>query len=126
MYDFVFFLFYSQQIQKNRSEGFSRHNGSLIASFAIFIHIALIFAVTRKIIFPSGEGYGLINPTLVKVMPIAILIVGFFYYNRNRSNIILKKYNGNLLPVNTANVLKLILIVFVPLTIAAILSVKPH
>lgn len=125
MYDFVFFLIYSQQKQKNRSDTFSIYNGSLIVSLAVFVHICLIFAIYRKIFLPAGEGYGIGNKTGNKFITILVMIAIFLYYNK-RAAIVLNKYDGNLLPVSTLNVLKLVLIVFVPLAMVAILSVKPH
>jgi hypothetical protein len=88
MYDFVFFIIYSQQLQKNRSETFSRYNGSLIASLALLIHIGFIYAIIRKVFFKEGGGYGVLGQVSTKIIPILILILGFFIITSKE----LKKY----------------------------------
>ena len=78
MYNFIFFFIYSQQIQKGKSEIFSRLNGSLIAGIAIVVHIGFILSVLRKNILKSAEGYGIGGQTgniIGKLIVLLILIL---------------------------------------------------
>ena len=127
MYNFVFYLIYSQQKQKNRSDAFSRYNGSLIVAFAMIVHIALILSLYRKIFLPVGEGYGSGNNKLqLTVIVMSVLLAAYLYYNQKRTEQIIKKYDGNLLPVNAKNVIVLVIIIFIPLIIGMMLSIKPE
>lgn len=126
MYDFVFFLAYSRQKQKHNSDAFARLNGSLIATLAIFIHLVLIFVIYKKLFLAGNERYRWGNNILDYVIGIFFCVIGYLYYNEKRTKIILDKYNGALLPVNSINISKMLAIIFIPFIIAALLSTKPR
>lgn len=115
MYDFLFFFIYSQQIQKGKSETFSRLNGSLIAGITLEIHILFILSILRKIFFQSGQGYGLINKNIEVLIVVLIIILAGLYYNQKRVEKIKKLRNGNLISITTINIVKMLLLIFVPL-----------
>jgi hypothetical protein len=50
MYKFIHYYIYSQQLQREKSEGFARVNGSMVAAMTISIHIALLLSVIKMIL----------------------------------------------------------------------------
>jgi hypothetical protein len=128
MYDFIFFFIYSQQIQKGKSELFSRLNGSLIVGVTLVIHIAFVLSVFRKIFFHGDEGYNVGGQTgdiVGKFIVILIFVSAQFYYNIKRAEIILRKHDGSLIAMSTSNIIKVLLLIFAPLIILMRLSIKP-
>jgi hypothetical protein len=116
MYSFIYFVIYNQQIQRGKSESFSRYNGSLIVSLAFGIHIMFILAIIKKIrsYFFNLDFFTETKNTLTPFVFI-LMISTFFYYNKNRTDKILVKYSAIEKPLSQPNIFKVICIIFIPL-----------
>lgn len=123
MYNFIYYVIYNQQLEKGKSPGFSRYNGCLIVALALIIHMMFLFAITKSIILHWFEKhFRKIETWNVPIFVITIFIIVFSYYNKEKSEKILNKFSNYLNPTRTINYMKIMLIMFIPLLIAIILS----
>lgn len=124
MYNFTYFVIYNQQIQKGQSETFSRYNGILLVWLAVIVHLSFIGLIIKKIISRFyGYAFVLNKGTYLPII-ISFLTPIIFYYNRQRTDQILKMYSGQGSPTKASNFIKVLSIIFIPLIIGAILSKK--
>lgn len=49
MYNFIFWIIYSRQIEKGRSHGFARYNAVLAVAFALIVHMCFLVGIYKKI-----------------------------------------------------------------------------
>src|ERR1700737_4341088 len=107
MYDFVFFVIYNQQIKKGKGAGFARYNGSLIASLTLLIHIMLLFSIFKFICFSWYKTHsGVLNKGFISFFVVILMILGFFYYNENRTEKISHKFARDANPTRVGNYIK--------------------
>jgi len=121
MYDFVFYVVYSQQKQSNRSESWSRISGVTVALIAILTHTALILTIYKKLFVHHEMEYEHLGDTVNQLIYLLGMVAGIIHFNKNRIEIISQKYNGELLVPDVKNFIKLVLIVFVPMFLVGIL-----
>jgi len=119
MYNFIFYVIYSQQKQKGKSEKFSIWNGYLIVAMAIFIHLVLLFVIIKKILLVY---YNISIPgkylTLGYVLqPTILFLAGYWYRSNNRTEKIMNKFLTDKDPTRYGNFLKVKLILAIPIII---------
>jgi succinate dehydrogenase hydrophobic anchor subunit len=122
MYDFVFYLVYSQQKKSNRSESWSRTTGVIVALIAILTHVGLLLAVYKKVFVHHDMAYEYLDNTTNLIINLLGVAAGLIHFNKNRIEIISQKYNGELLVPDIKNFMKLVLIVFAPMLLIGIIS----
>ncbi|PZX59121.1 hypothetical protein [Hydrotalea sandarakina] len=125
MYDYIFWILYSRNINRNKGEWLSRNNASGVVFFAIFIHIAFFIQIIKKIV-GSKSGLRIINfnSTILIVVFLLCILCVYLYYNKYRIARIERKYkNSNSAYIKFGGWIVAILI-FVPLLIIIILGWK--
>jgi hypothetical protein len=126
MYNFIFYVIYCQQIQKEKGEAFARYNGSLIVGLAIFMHICFFAVVLKKVLSHFYEiDFVVLNKGIWLIPVLFFFTLVFIYYNKERTQKILNnRYSENLNPTRTSNYIKVLCIIFIPLVIIIALSKK--
>lgn len=123
MYDFVFYLVYSQQLKRGKSNGFARYNGSLIVSLTLVIHVMLLFSIGKIFFLDWYRNHvGFVNKSFITVFVLSFMILVFFYYNANKADEISRKYIDDKRPSRLSNILKIIVIAIFPLAISIVIS----
>jgi hypothetical protein len=119
----MFYVIYSQQIQKDQGELYSRWNGGIIVAVALAAHAASIFMIIKKFIamkyhrqleIPGSE----VTTPLVFVFMFLVIR----YFNQRRTNKISEKYADKDNLANTLNYMKVAILIFLPLIVAVIIS----
>ena len=123
MYNFIFFVIYSQQIRKKTSESFARYNGCIVVSLAIGIHVLFILALVKYIFKNYYQTVFSIGNKNIHILLIILLFVAtILYYNNRRTEKILKIFENNKNPLSSINILKTVSIIFAPLIFIMLLS----
>lgn len=125
MYDYIFWILYSRNINRDKGEWLSRNNASGVVFFAIFIHIDFFIQIIKKIV-GSKSGLRSINfdSTILIVVFLLCILCVYLYYNKYRIARIERKYkNSNSAYIKFGGWIVAILI-FVPLLIIIILGWK--
>ena len=124
MYNFIFFVIYSQQVEKERGEIFARYNGGLVVAITIMIHLGLIFSIFKKV-FSYDDFADFVHSKNFQI-PIVITAIALiiFYYSKTRTEKILKKYAQVEYPTSFINYSKVLIAIIVPLVAMIILATK--
>ncbi len=126
MYNFIFIVIYIQQIEKKRSETFARYNGSLIVSFTLGLHLLLIAAIIKKIQkYYFDVDFYFENKSILILFALILFTLTFRYYSKNKTQIIQDKYAPKRKYIlNSKNIAKVIVIIFLPLFLIVLLAKK--
>ena len=93
MYNLIFYYIYRQQINKGKSTGFARYNGSLIVFLALCMHIFLVMAIMQKYFNHNADiKFLTTNKPLEYIIFILCVWLTSFYYNKRRAEKIEGKY----------------------------------
>jgi len=123
MYNFIFFFIYSQQIQKEKSEAFSRWNGGLIVGVTLTIHLVFVASALRSSMFQNDYyTFTRVIGLVLKILALPLIILTPLYYDSDRVKVILDKRNGVYLPINMWNSIKILSLIFIPLIFDLILA----
>lgn len=123
MYNFIFYVLYFANIKHGRFT--ARFQASLITFFAIFVHVALVLAVLKRIFRENYEKSGIQNwfnshKSLYLFIMAILVFLTFRYFSEERIAIILDQYKEEAYPARPINVIKVIMILLVPIVIGAI------
>ena len=115
---------YSQQSGKGENETISRYSGGLIVAFSLMIHIELVAAILKRVI-RFGDDTGFVSNKNF-LIPIVLAFIGstIIYYNKARTEKILKKYAYVEYPTSFINYFKVLTAIVVPLVVIIILATK--
>ena len=117
MYNLIFYFIFNQQINKGRSRGFARFNGSLIVYVALLIHVFLILEIIKKFFHNKMDIKFLTeNKTLEFIFFSLCILLLYSYYTPKRIEAITNKYAMSSLLENYGGVITICLI-FIPLLI---------
>lgn len=95
MYNYIFWIIYNRNINRDKSEWLSRNNASGVVFFAIFIHIAFLFVVIDKLLkFRHTTNFISSNKGLVFIIILLFMLFTFLYYNKERITAIERKYSN--------------------------------
>ena len=118
MYNFIYYVIYNQQKQKNRSESYSRFHGSLLAWFAMFFHILLLIAIIRKILLVY---YNISIPrkylNFLYFLPGPSYLISFWYRSNKVTQKIMDKFLTDKDPARDSNLFKVAALIFLPIII---------
>ena len=130
MYNFIFYFIYKSQVnQKSGGPIVARYIGSLIVFLAILIHVGFIYSIVRfslfrivsnSIAFSLGKTYG---EKLILLLPlfIPIILLVYKYFNNDKIDKLVKKYDEQENFYSYLSIFKFIFIIVVPLIIAIVL-----
>jgi hypothetical protein len=126
MYNFIHYFIYNQQLQKGKSERFSRANGGLVAGMTMVLHFVLILAIIRAIL---SAYFAIAIPAIafsgIKFIASIIALSSFFWFkSKKRTELIMDKLVTEKDPTRGSNAFKVIAIIFVPIIIIFILAPK--
>ncbi|MBS1915401.1 MAG: hypothetical protein JST87_03930 [Bacteroidetes bacterium] len=118
MYNFVFFVVYSYNIQNGKSENYSKYQGGMFAAAGILFFINFVLAAIRKISsFESGKrmhSYHIPISSIYLIAFGAIFIIVRYYTRDNRTKSILEKFSTEENPTSTLNYVKVAAIIILP------------
>jgi hypothetical protein len=127
MYDYIFYTLYKYNLKDGK--GYAKLNGIIIVGVAIFLHLALIMVVLKKIFPASLQGIQSSFQTNYKSWSLLILFVSililYFYYNKKRVEKILSKRKP--IDINSPNGLDILWVgslIFIPIALILIFSWK--
>jgi len=126
MYNFIHYYIYNQQLQKGKSEGFARANGSMVAAMTISMHIALLLSVIKMILIKycdivlQPKYLWLAHPGLMTIF----LIFYFRFSSKKNTELIMDKLATEKDPTRGSNTIKIVALIFVPIIIVFILAPK--
>lgn len=121
MYSFIFYVLYKANIKDGQFT--AKFQACLITFFAIFLHLALVLAILKKIFIKQFEssGVSLWFNEHKEIYLLILALLGFFlymYYNKDRIEKILSKYS-TVSKSKLENGLKVIGILLIPIILAA-------
>ncbi|RWZ84326.1 MULTISPECIES: hypothetical protein [Hydrotalea] len=95
MYDYIFWILYRRNINRNNSEWLSRNNASGVVFFAIFIHVVFVILIIKKLV-RSNLGLESINfdKGILGVSFLLCILLVYLYYTKNKIAKIGKKYEN--------------------------------
>ncbi|SRR5258708_5475700 len=115
MYDFIFWVVYSDNRRKSKSTWLSRSNASGIVFFALLIHVFFIIEILKKAEISYVSLKYLTNHRSIEVLiGLALMSFAFFYYNDKRVITINDRFLKNT-RAKWQNRLMVVLVIFVPL-----------
>jgi hypothetical protein len=121
MYNLIFYYIYRQQINKGKSNGFARFNGSLIVFVAFCFDIMLLMAIMQKYFGNKVDIRFLTsNKFLEYILFFFCIWCTYSYYNSKRAEKIESKFLAKEWFDNYGGVVTLLLI-FVPLMLIIII-----
>jgi hypothetical protein len=124
MYNFVFWVLYMANLKDGR--GYGRYNGTIVVALAILIHILLVFTIVKRLFFHESyftsfkEWFNNNKFAYLIILALFAFLI-FRYYNYERIEKILKKRSSESHPTKAINILKVLLIIFVPIILGAII-----
>jgi hypothetical protein len=126
MYKFVHYFIYNQQLQKGKSEGFSRWNGSMVAALAVCIHISFVLAVAKWLL---SDFFNIRIPNIdhwiIKIVALGIFGLSSYWFNsKERTQRIIDQLGKGEYATGSNNAIKVIAIIFVPVIFIIILAQK--
>ena len=130
MYNFIFWVLYSANIEYGRST--AKFQASIIVLFALFVHLVLILAIIKKFYLNVFNSFRLDFFTKNKALEISFIALAAFliyqYYTEKRINKIESKYSKKTtFTYPSINKIIVALIVFIPLmAVIIILSNLPN
>jgi hypothetical protein len=126
MYSFVHYFIYNQQLQKGKTEGFARSNGSLVAALTIVIHLELIFVIVRKTLSKNYfVSFSTVGYRLFQLLILGIFALAYYWFNSTeRTQRIMGKLVTEKDPARGVNAIKVIALIFVPVITMIILVPK--
>jgi len=114
LYDYIFWVIYSANLEKDKGEWLSRHNASGIVFFSFIVHILLLFTILKKYlnIIVDAKVW---NASKWVVYPLTLICITmiYFYFSRRKIDRIMIKFSKD----KTYHINKplVALIIFVPL-----------
>lgn len=135
MYNFIFYFIYKSQVnQKSGGPFVSRIIGSMIVFLALLIHCALLFSIIKYVSFNFYNidlSYNIGSTYSSKVLfwyPLLGVAIIFLsrQYSRNRIEKILVRFNSSENFYSFKNILKFLLLIFLPLIISIFLLKNLH
>ncbi len=126
MYNFIFYVLYEANIEDGKFT--ARFQATLVTFFALFIHLALIMAICKRVLisreaFDSSGIADWFNKNKGMYVLVTVALIGFVYkyYNNRRIENLLEKYGAISRPTKKSSVLKILLIILLPIILAAII-----
>lgn len=124
MYNFIYYVLYSANIKDGKFT--ARFQASLITFFALFVHIALVLSVLKRVFRENYENSGMqswfnSHKSLYLLIMAVFVFLTFKYYNEDRITKILDRYKEEAYPTRPINVIKVILILLIPIVIGGII-----
>lgn len=125
MYDYIFWVLYSRNINRNKSEWLSRNNASGVVFFSIFIHIVFIIQIIKKLV-SSDLGLEKINfdKTVLGIAFLLCILFVYLYYTKKKIIRIGEKYKNSESIYILYGGWIVLAIIFIPLLIVIILGWK--
>ena len=124
MYNFVYYVIYNQQIQKGKSEWFSRCNGAGVAALSATMHGMFLISVTRRIVFKylristENKDWG-----FVYWVSAIIFALTFWWFNSaKRTQLINDKLLTDKDPSRNGNIFKVLAILVIPVILIMIMT----
>jgi hypothetical protein len=122
MYDYIFWVVYKDNINKNKGNWLSRSNASGVVFFAAIMHVFLIISICKKFSIANiSLKYLTSHRELEWIIGLLLMALTFYYYSENRANGVLEKYSSNLRS-KWANRLMVALLILLPLLCIIILN----
>lgn len=124
MYNYIFWVIYRRNINRNKDKWLSKNNASGVVFFALFVHIILILTLIKWIsglkpdlsYFTNNRGVGILGVLLC-------ISATYLYYSENRIAKIESKYiNSDQEKKNNGLIVSII--IFIPLLIIIVLNWK--
>jgi len=125
MYHFIFYFIYKAKIKADGPK-VTRYSASLIVSIFLGMHLGLLYCIARficcyfwQISIARSNPHATASDTLSDLLIInTILFLSYKYFNEQRVNTIVEKYQGKEKFFTAVNIIKFILLFFAPLLIA--------
>ena len=119
LYNFIFCVLYKRDLDRGKSESFSRYDAVLIVAFTLFLHLSLFVSLVKKIFSDRFEELNL--SYLLdkdKIIYIIILVGCFFllirFYNEIKIEKMIARFDMNVNSSKTSNIIKVLLAIFIP------------
>jgi hypothetical protein len=126
MYNFVYYFIYNQQLQKGKSEWYARGLGGMVAALPICLHGLLILIIFKKILLVYFNIQLKVNYSIAKQVTVLIFfLLSFWFKSKKTTERIMAKLTTDKDPTRTANAIKVVIIIFLPIILALILSQRP-
>lgn len=123
MYNYIFWVIYNRNINRNKSKWLSRHNASGVVFFAILVHISLLIAVSKKIFGANLDLEYLTANRSVEIIGVLLCILCvYLYYTKSRIVELENKFLRNNKIVERNNGWIVSLIIFIPLLLIIIMG----
>jgi len=125
IYNFIYCFFYNFW-EKRGTDG--RMMGSVHVLFTIGMHFLLLSKIVELILgrrllsLPNYGNYGT-NKSMYFLYVIPVAVLFFIFYNRKRTNNLLKTYNQIYKEQGLKNILRVLLYIVIPIIIALLLAV---
>lgn len=125
MYNYIFWVIYTRNINRNKGEWLSRHNASGIVFFAILIHTLLFLEISGKWFNSKINLEYLMTNKAFSVLGVLLCIFSIYlYYTKKRITKIENKYCHNKSIEKLNNNWIVLFIIFIPLLTVMIIGKK--
>lgn len=114
---------YNRYLKNGESSGLARFSGAIVCSFAIVVHLGLIYAILKKIYYSWFELHlQNVNKAQETIFVLAVFAFSQFYFRGPRVEEILLRFSSEKEPTRMSNYVKLVCLIFIPLAVVIKLS----
>lgn len=124
MYNYIFWVVYNRNINRNKSKWLSRHNASGAVFFALFVHVIFVMECIKAIFkFKPSLEFLTINRVGEGIFFLLCILLTYLFYTENRIAKIVDSHSNDR-KNGMLNGLIVLMLIFIPLCIIIILGWK--
>ena len=95
MYNYIFWVIYSRNINRDKSEWLSRNNASGVVFIALLIHLLLIVQIIKKFFSLNLPGKIELNKEILSIAFLLCILFVYLYYTKSKVAKLSEKYRAN-------------------------------